>query len=163
MDEAAKTIDSAPPSQAMPPCSAIDLLNDQAIFSTLQEISMTTMTTSLRFQGALATAIFGALVCSVTTVCTAAETDPPQTTVKYADLNVSNPQGAAALYARIQGAARQVCLPLDGGDLGSKARMGACVHKAIADAVAKVGQPALFDAYNAHNRQSTPIVLAASR
>jgi hypothetical protein len=41
--------------------------------------------------------------------------------------------------------------------------MGACVHKAIVDAVAKVGQPALFDAYNAHNRQSTPIVLAASR
>jgi hypothetical protein len=37
------------------------------------------------------------------------------------------------------------------------------VHKAIADAVAKVGQPALFDAYNAHNRQPTPIVLAASR
>jgi UrcA family protein len=147
----------------MPPCSAIDVLTDQAISSTLQEISMTTMTTSLSFRGALATAIFGALTCSGATVCTAAETDAPQTTVKYADLNVSNPQGAAALYARIQRAARQVCLPLDGGDLSSKARMGACVHKAIADAVAKVGQPALFDAYNAHNRQSTPIVLAASR
>jgi UrcA family protein len=147
----------------MPPCSAIDAPTDQAIFSTLQEISMTTMTTSLSFRGALATAIFGALACSVATVCTAAETDPPQTTVKYADLNVSNPQGAAALYARIQRAARQVCRPLDGGDLSSKARMGACVHKAIADAVAKVGQPALFDAYSAHNRQSTPIVLAASR
>jgi UrcA family protein len=133
------------------------------LFSTLQEISMTTMTTSLSFRGALATAIFGALTCSVATVCTAAETDPPQTIVKFADLNISNPQGAAALYARIQWAARQVCLPLDGGDLSSKARMGACVHKAIADAVAKVGQPALFDAYNAHNGQSTPMVLAASR
>jgi UrcA family protein len=129
-------------------------------FSTLQE---TSMTTSLSFRGALATAIFGALTCSVATVCTAAETDPPQTIVKFADLNVSNPQGAAALYARIQQAARQVCLPLDGRDLRSKTRMGACVHKAIADAVAKVGQPALFDAYNAHNGRSTPVVLAASR
>jgi UrcA family protein len=151
------------PSQALPPCSAIDVPTDQPIFSTLQEISMTTRTTSLSFRGALATAILGALICSVASVCTAAETDPPQTTVKYADLNVSNPQGAAALYARIQRAARQVCLPLDGGDLSSKARMGACEHKAIADAVAKVDQPALFDAYNVHNRQSTPIVLAASR
>jgi hypothetical protein len=41
--------------------------------------------------------------------------------------------------------------------------MGACVHKAIADAVAKVDQPALFAVYNAHNGQPTPIVLAASR
>jgi UrcA family protein len=131
------------------------------LFSKLQEISMTTMTTSLSFRSALATAIFGALTCSVATVCTAAETDPLQTTVKYADLNVSNLQGAAALYARIQRAARQVCLPLDGRDLSSKAWMGACVHKAIADAVAKVGQPALFAAYNAHYGQPKPIVLAA--
>jgi hypothetical protein len=41
--------------------------------------------------------------------------------------------------------------------------MDACVHKATADAVAKVGQPALFDAYNARHGQSTRIVLAASR
>jgi UrcA family protein len=124
---------------------------------------MTPTTLSLSFRGPFATFIFGALTCSVATVCTAAEMDPPQTTVKYADLNVSNPQGAADLYARIQRAAHQVCLPLDGRDLSSKARMDACVHNAIADAVAKVGRPALFDAYNAHNRQSTPIVLAASR
>ena len=124
---------------------------------------MTITTTSHNFRAALATAILGVLTCSASTVCTAAETDPPQITVKYADLNVAIPQGAAALYARIQWAARQVCLPLDGRDLGSKARMGACVHKAIGDAVAKVGQPALLDAYNAHYRQSTPIVLAASR
>lgn len=122
---------------------------------------MTTMTTSLSFRGALATAIFGALTCSVATVCTAGETDPLQTTVKYADLNVSNPQGATALYARIQQAARQVCRPFDRDDLSSKARMGACVHKAIADAVLKVNQPLLFAAYNAHYGQ--PIVLAATQ
>jgi hypothetical protein len=42
-----------------------------------------------------------------------------------ADLNVSKPEGAATLYARIQQAARRVCLPLDGGEVSSKARMGA--------------------------------------
>jgi UrcA family protein len=125
---------------------------------------MNITTTSQRSRGVLAAAVLGAFAYSLTAVCTAAEpTDPPQTTVKYADLNVSSPEGGSTLYARIQRAARQVCGPLDGRELTSKARMGACVHKAIADAVAKVGQPALFDAYNAHNGQSTPIVLAASR
>ena len=125
---------------------------------------MNTMITSRSFRRVLATAILGAFACSLATVCTAADPmDPPQTTVKFADLNVSNPEGAAALYARIQQAARQVCLPLDGASLGSKSRMSACVHKAIADAVAKVGQPALFNAYNAHNGQPTKIILAASR
>jgi UrcA family protein len=121
------------------------------------------MATSPSFRGALAAAIFGSLTCSLATVCSATETDPPQTTVKFADLNVSNPQGAAALYARIQRAARQVCPHVDMRDLGSKGRMDACVNKAIADAVAKVGQPTLFDAYNAHHGQPIRIVLAASR
>ena len=125
---------------------------------------MNTQTTSRSFRCVLATAVLSAFACSLATVCTAADRmNPPQTTVKYADLNVSKPEGAAALYARIQRAARQVCLPLDGDGLSSKVRMGACVHKAIADAVAKVGQPALFDAYNAHNGQPTPIVLASTQ
>jgi len=125
---------------------------------------MNTMTTSQSFRSVLATAVLGAFAFSMATVCNAADPmDPPQITVKYADLNVSKPEGAAALYARIQQAARRVCLPLDGGAVSSKARMGACVHKAIADAVAKVGKPTLFDAYNAHNGQPAPIILAARR
>jgi UrcA family protein len=158
MNEAAKSIDSA----AQPGRPSVYQPLSQ-FFSIPQEISMTTMTTSRSFRGVLATAVFGALTCSLMAVCTAAETDTPQTTVKYADLKVSNPEGAAALYARIQRAARQVCLPLDGRDLSSKAQMSACVHKAIADAVAKVDQPALLAVYNAHNGQPTSIVLAASR
>jgi UrcA family protein len=125
---------------------------------------MNTMTTSLNFRGVLAAAILGALACGLSTVCTAAEpTDAPQTTVKFADLKVSSPDGAAALYGRIQRAARQVCVRFDGADLTSQGRMHACTHKAIADAVAKVDQPALFAVYSAHNAQPTPIVLAASR
>jgi UrcA family protein len=121
------------------------------------------MTTFPSIRGALATAIFGALTCGLATVCSAGETNPPQITVKFADLNVSNAKGAAALYARIQRAARQVCPHLDARDLGSRGPMDACVTKAIADAVAKVGEPALFDAYNLHNSQPIRIVVAASR
>jgi UrcA family protein len=147
-------------SQAAPPWPASDAPTALSDFSTSQEIPMTT---SVSFRGVLATTIFGALTCSLATVCTAAETDPAQITVKFADLNVSNPQGAAVLYARIQRAAHQVCPSFDGRDLSSKGRMDACVHKAIADAVAKVGQPALFDAYNARHGQSARIVLVAGR
>jgi UrcA family protein len=125
---------------------------------------MNTMTTSRSLRGVLATAVLGAFACSLATVCTAAEPmDPPRTTVKYADLTVSNSDGAAALYDRIQRAASQVCRPFDGRELSRKAHMDACVHKAIADAVAKVNQPALFAVYSARNGQPTPIVLAASR
>jgi UrcA family protein len=119
------------------------------------------MTTSLSFRGTIATAILGALTCSLVTVCAAAE--PPQTTVKFADLSVVNPKGAAALYGRIQRAARQVCPHLDTRNLISKELVDACVNKAIVDAVAKVGEPALFEAYNAHNSQPIRIVLAAGR
>jgi UrcA family protein len=123
---------------------------------------MNTKTTCRSFRAVLATAVLGAFAFSLATVCTAAEpTDTQQTTVKYADLNISNPEGAAALYARIQRAARQVCPPLDVRNLSSEAP-GACVQKAIADAVAKVDQPALFIVYSAHNGQPRAIVLAAT-
>jgi len=122
---------------------------------------MNTMITSRSPRRILATAILGAFACTLATVCTAAEANLPQMTVKYADLDVSKPQGAAALYARIQQAARQVCLPLEDRDFGSKAH-DACVHKAIADAVAKVDLPELFAVYNARNGKPTPIVLAAT-
>jgi UrcA family protein len=125
---------------------------------------MTTMTTSRSFRGVLAAAILSTFACGLASVCIADQpTNPLQTTVKYADLNISSPNGATALYARIQRAAVQVCLPFDGGGLSSKRRMGFCVDKAIADAVAKVGQPALFAVYNAHNGQPKSIVLAANQ
>jgi UrcA family protein len=123
---------------------------------------MNTMITSRSFRSVLATAVLSAFGCSLATVCNAAEPSFPQTTVKFADLNVSNPAAAATLYARIQRAARQVCPVLDVRNLSSESH-GACVHKSIADAVAKVNQPALFAVYSARNGQPTPIVLAATQ
>jgi len=132
-------------------------------FLTPQEISMNSMITSRSLGRILATAILGAFACTLATVCTAADPmDSPQTTVNFADLNASNPEGAAAIYARIERAAREVCHPLEERYFRSTVH-DACVHKAIADAVAKIDRPALFNVYNAHNGRPTPIALAATQ
>jgi len=58
-----------------------------------------------------------------------------------------------------------VCKPfdIDSRNLGSRTRMDACVHKAIAGAVTKVGRPELFAIYNAKNQKPVTIVVAAAR
>ncbi len=112
-------------------------------------------TTSSPLRGLIAAAIFSAVASAFTAVSAAADsTDVPQVVVKYADLNVSNPQGAAALYGRIRSAAERVCPRFERFNLASKERMDACVHKAIMDAVTTVNQPALFAEYNAKNGSS---------
>lgn len=76
--------------------------------------------------------------------------DVRKMTVKFADLNVSSPQGAAQLYVRIRGAAKSVCAPPTYWATLGTSEMDACVRKAIADAVTKVNQPALYAVYNEH-------------
>jgi UrcA family protein len=72
--------------------------------------------------------------------------EPRSVTVRFADLDTNNAQGAAALYRRIRFAAESVC-----GDLGSVravsllARYRACVHATIADAVARVNRPTVTE------------------
>jgi UrcA family protein len=119
--------------------------------------------TSTNLSRLISTAIFGALALSWGTMSIAADDAAPQAVVKFEDLNLSNPQGAAALYHRIWGAAITVCRPQDNGTLASKGRVDTCVHKAIADAVAKVGRAELFAVYNAKNHQLGPIVVAQGR
>jgi len=108
-------------------------------------------------------AIFGALALSWGTMSIAADDTAPQAVVKFGDLNLSNPQGATALYHRIWGAAIAVCRPQDNGTLASRGRVQTCVDKAIADAVAEVGRAELFAVYNAKNHQLSPIVVAQGR
>ena len=125
---------------------------------------MNTMTLSTRLPSLIATAIFSALASSVATVCTAADSsDPPSTVVKYGDLNISTAQDAAALYVRIRWAAEGVCPQFDGRDLGFKMYKDACVNKAITDAVTKVNEPALSAVYNAKHQTQRPTLLSQSR
>ena len=131
---------------------------------TMKAISTSILSTRVR--GLIASAIFSALVSSFAAVSVAADNSVVhQVVVKFGDLNLSNPQGAATLYSRIVAAAREVCKPLDFNvrDLGIRTRLDACVHKAIADAVRTVAQPQLLAIYNAKNHQSRPIVVATAQ
>lgn len=123
---------------------------------------MITKTKAINFQRISVTVAFSALVLGFAAVCPAADsTDEPQATVKYADLNLSSPQGAASLYARIRVAADAVCRGLDGHDPTSMTLFSRCVHKAIADAVTKVDHPTLYAVYNAKNKSPKSIMLAS--
>ena len=112
---------------------------------------MNTMTTSTRSpRGMIAAAILTSLISSFSAVCNAADpTDVRTTIVKYADLDLSTPQGAASLYNRIRFASETVCSPSGQGDLAAMTRSQKCVKEAIAGAVAKVNQPALSAVYAA--------------
>jgi UrcA family protein len=110
-----------------------------------------------------ATVLFSALAMSFAAICPAADrASTEQETVKYADLNVLKPAGAAALYYRITLAARDVCKTLDHGELGSKVLFHHCVDRAIGDAVAKADQPALYSVYNVKYPAAKPVKLAAT-
>lgn len=123
---------------------------------------MNTATTSTKFRRLLTVTLFAAFA-SGAAICSAAEGNAPQSTVKYGDLNLSSAQGANALYSRIRIAAQEVCHPLDRRDMASKQLFANCVHKAIANAVSKVDQASLVAVYNAKAGISKPIVLASSQ
>jgi UrcA family protein len=98
----------------------------------------------------IATAIFGFLGLGL---CVVAAADPSaeSRTVKFADLDISNPSGAHVLYRRIRAAAQVVCSYYFFATDTDKAR---CVRDATADAVTRINQPALSAVYNANNKTS---------
>jgi len=100
---------------------------------------MNTSAPSTGLRGLIAVAIFGAIAASFSPVSTA---DPHSATitVKYADLNIASPSGARVLYERIRAAAQAGCRYFVFETDADETR---CVDNAIANAVAKVNQPAL--------------------
>jgi UrcA family protein len=64
--------------------------------------------------------------------------------VSYADLDLSKPAGAQALYNRIKRAAREVCGSADYyKNVSPPKAWRECVDTAVADAVAEVDRPSL--------------------
>jgi UrcA family protein len=132
------------------------------------ETTMKTPSISTHLSSLITTAIFGALALGCSAVSTAAERgDLPQVLVRFEDLNLATRQGASALYGRIAAAADEVCQSnaVDNRDLLAQQQLRACVHKAIADAVTKVGQPELLAIYNAKNHRpvATMVAIAQNR
>ena len=120
-------------------------------------------TTSTARRTLVAGAILSSLAFSFATVSNAADdTVPPQVIVKFGDLNISNPQGAATLYARIRSAAKSVCSQFDGRRLEEMAQRDACIDKAILGAVTKVNNSALSAVYRAKTAKEAPTHLASN-
>jgi UrcA family protein len=114
-----------------------------------QEITVKKPNTSTH-RAPITAAIFGAVALISAALAAAADSnDAPQAVVKYGDLNLSSPRSAGLLYNRIAEAAGEVCRAseIDSSNLTVQFRVRACIHKAIADAVIKIGRPELFAIY----------------
>ncbi len=72
-------------------------------------------------------------------------------TVHFADLDINNVEGDAALYHRLQSAAKSVCSEDEDNtrDLASESRVKTCESKAISDAVTQINRPTLTAYYRA--------------
>jgi UrcA family protein len=123
---------------------------------------MFSKTPANRLRGVIATALFGVVAVSFTGAAVADSGDAPQVTVKYGDLNLSSPQGTAALYARIKSAAKSVCSQFDGRDLNSHMQFNSCVDKATLGAVVDVNNTALSALYNEKTGKVVPTRLASN-
>lgn len=64
----------------------------------------------------------------------------PQASVSYADLDLRNPAGVAALRDRVRAAAARLCLSYRGGDLEERMARQTCFHTAIESARGQVEQ-----------------------
>jgi UrcA family protein len=125
-------------------------------------MTMNTMTTANRFRTAIAAAFFGSVASGLAALPAVADNfDPPQMTVKYADLNLGNSAGAAVLYARIRHAAENVCLQFDGAGLDVHAQKEACINKAISAAVAQVNASTLSALYRGTTGKDVPTRLVS--
>jgi UrcA family protein len=119
--------------------------------------------TSTPLRTLVAGAILSALAFSFATVSRADDgTAPPQLIVKFADLDVSTSQGAAALYRRIHSAAVDVCSRMHVIELAYKFHKDTCLQKVIGDAVIKVNRPALSAVFASKYDVPPPMVLAAA-
>jgi UrcA family protein len=86
----------------------------------------------------------------------AADPQQPLTkTVIYGDLNIDSEQGAKMLYARLRGAAKDVCFPFEGRDLIQRSLWRSCFDNAVAAAVLRVNKPNVTALHNQSVSHST--------
>jgi UrcA family protein len=129
---------------------------------------MNTLTASTHLPRLLkAATILGLLAfgCAAQSVADDNSRAPRHALVKFGDLNLWNPDGAAALYRRIYAAAYEVCGSFHTriADLPDPSEHDACMHDAVRNAVAAVNQPALSAIYNARNTDPLPIPVVAAQ
>jgi UrcA family protein len=72
------------------------------------------------------------------------------TTIRFADLDLSKPQGVATLYARIRRTAHDICGDAD-GRYSLKER---CIARTIEDAVSRINEPPLTALHTEHLKRA---------
>jgi UrcA family protein len=105
-------------------------------------------------------------VCSFTAARADSAFEPRSVSVRFADLDTTNVQGAAVLYGRLKSAAESVCKELDSPrDLGLMQRYAACIHLALGNAIATIDRPAVTAYAVAHGALSmeAPIKIASNK
>ncbi|MDB6044940.1 MAG: hypothetical protein JWM63_3491 [Gammaproteobacteria bacterium] len=85
-----------------------------------------------------AVVLFSAGLASSLELATSAEHEFRTVVVRYSDLDLTQPDGARAVYERIKIAARKACGATNIGDLTLFAHCHECYENAVANAVAKV-------------------------
>ena len=86
-----------------------------------------------------------------------------QYTVRFADLDLSKLDGAAALYRRLNQAAAIVCSPLESRSLDMAAQYRACVDHAIAGAVTSVDSPMLSQYYGSQTKGTKTVTIQLAK
>jgi len=96
--------------------------------------------------------VLGAVALS-STAAIAGEPDTVETkSVNYVQADLQDESSAAALYERIQRAARLVCRPPDVREMDRYRLYKACYDRAVETAVANVGATALTAVHRSHSR-----------
>jgi UrcA family protein len=125
-------------------------------------MTMNTMTTASRFRTTIAATLVGAAASGFAFLPAVADSfDAPQATVKFGDLHISSPEGAAVLYGRIKSAAKSVCSQFDGPGVHAYQQRNACINKAMRDSVTKVNAPTLFAIFSAKTGKEVPTRLVS--
>jgi UrcA family protein len=134
----------------------------------ISTLNASKLTRSPDFRAVALTSLFSLAGIAATTVVicllgvTPAWSDTPDTrsvTVSFRDLDLSTPEGAKALYGRIQRAAKQVC-GYQGADLIEQSIWRSCYRNAISDAVGKVNSPLLTAV---HTGRPAPVTAMLSK
>jgi UrcA family protein len=137
------------------PTAAHSHRSDRQRNTTHQEIAMNTLIS-------VASTAFLSLVLNAAY----ADEAPKSLTVQFADLDLSKDEGAAALFNRIKGAAKQVCSAQSSGmTLRDKQRHAACIEFALSNAVARVDRPELTEYVISRNstERKAPVKVASGR
>ena len=89
-------------------------------------------------------AVATSTICGFTIARADTGFEPRTVTVRFADLDTTNVEGAAVLYRRLKFAADTVCQDLGSRHDLSLSRLYAdCVDRALGNAIAKVDRPAV--------------------